>query len=272
MNNIELYEDISELENNFPIKVRKYTNHILLPHWHEHIELLYLIDGQAEFSCNTKTIEAHSGETIVVNSNELHSFHSGRPIEYICILVNPIIFEKVSNKNIILESKIHQDEFITDSFTRIYKAYESNNACANMIIMGEIYLLMAYLSERHTAALLSEIEYVNRINRMKKVNSLLDYIHENYKYPITTSDLALKWYISESHLCKIFKNAAGVSLLEYINRFRIDKAAVLLKNTDEDISKIAQNVGFENLNYFDRIFKKYKGMSPGKYRSAIKPL
>ena len=97
---------------------------------------------------------------------------------------------------------------------------------------------------------------------------ILDYIHENYNRPLTTADLAEKWYISESHLCKIFKRSVGMTVLEYLNSFRIDKAAMLLQSTDSGISEIAQKVGFDNLNYFDRMFKKYKGMSPQSFRRS----
>ena len=57
-----------------------------------------------------------------------------------------------------------------------------------------------------------------------------------------------------------------MTILEYINRFRIEKSAILLTNTDESISDIAQSVGYDNLNYFDRLFKRYKNMPPKEYR------
>lgn len=269
MNDIELYENISELEKDFPIKVRRYKGHSLSPHWHEHIELLHLLSGSGIFSCNTKTTEAHCGETIVVNSNELHSFEADNDIDYICVIINPAIFDDVNCKNTILESKIPKDEFITSAFSRIYNEYEKNSVCSDMIIKGEIYLLMAYLIKNHTSVHLSQSEYNTRINRIEKINSFLDYIHKNYNRPLTTSDLANKWYITESYLCKIFKHSVGISVLEYLNSFRIYKAAILLKNTDEDISEIARSVGFDNLNYFDRIFKRYKGTSPKKYRNLM---
>ena len=147
--------------------------------------------------------------------------------------------------------------------------WRTNSVCSDMIIKGEIYLLMAYLIKNHTSVNLSQSEYNTRINRIEKINSFLDYIHKNYNRPLTTSDLANKWYITESYLCKIFKHSVGISVLEYLNSFRIYKAAILLKNTDEDISEIARSVGFDNLNYFDRIFKRYKGMSPKKYRNLM---
>ena len=79
--------------------------------------------------------------------------------------------------------------------------------------------------------------------------------------------LAHRHHFSESHMCRIFKNAVGVTVTEYINGYRTDKAAMLLKNTDESVSNISESVGFDNLNYFDRVFKKYKGLPPKEYRN-----
>ena len=266
MNDILLYEDISELEQGFPIKIRKYTAAEFPPHWHEHIELLHVLSGSGSFFCNSNRFEARDGETIVVNSNELHSMQCDKPVEYICVIINPSIFSDTECKNIILESKIAKDEFITSAFRLISDKASNADRCSDMVIKGEIYLLMAYLIENYTAMQLSEFEYETRIGRMKKINMLLDYIHENYDKPISTSDLAKLHYVTESHLCRIFRQSVGMTILEYINRFRIEKSAILLTNTDESISDIAQSVGYDNLNYFDRLFKRYKNMPPKEYR------
>lgn len=266
MNDILLYEDISEIEQGFPIKIRKYNAAEFSPHWHEHIELLHILSGSGSFFCNSNRFEAREGETIIVNSNELHSMQSDKSVEYICAIINPSIFNDTECKNIILESKIAEDELITAAFGRILEKATHAGSCSDMIIKGEIYLLMAYLIENYTAMQLSEFEYETRIGRMKKINMLLDYIHENYNQPISTSNLAKMYYVTESHLCRIFKQSVGMTILEYINCFRIGKAAILLKNTDESISDIAQSVGYDNLNYFDRLFKRYKHMPPKEYR------
>jgi len=83
MNDLKLYENISELVERFPIKVRKYSVTQFTPHWHEHIEILYVLSGGGRFFCNAKASDAHSCETVFVNSGELHSFSSEEMTEYI---------------------------------------------------------------------------------------------------------------------------------------------------------------------------------------------
>ena len=72
MNDIKLYEDISEFENKFPIKIRKYSGSEFYAHWHEHIELNHILNGNGVFYCNSNSISLKKGETIVINPNELH--------------------------------------------------------------------------------------------------------------------------------------------------------------------------------------------------------
>ena len=73
-------------------------------------------------------------------------------------------------------------------------------------------------------------------------------------------------FLSESYLCRFFKNAMGVSITSYINKIRVEKAAILLKNTDESVTDIAFNVGFSDLNYFSRTFKKIMNCTPKEYK------
>ena len=71
---------------------------------------------------------------------------------------------------------------------------------------------------------------------------------------------------SESHFMRFFKNTMGVSFVSYLNDFRLNVAARLLSSNDESILSVAENCGFFNLSYFNRMFKKKYGVTPGKYR------
>ena len=69
-----------------------------------------------------------------------------------------------------------------------------------------------------------------------------------------------------SYLSKIFKNTTGVGLHDYINRIRINRGKQLLSEKHLSITEVAQQVGFDNLNSFIRVFKKFEAITPGSYR------
>ncbi len=92
------------------------------------------------------------------------------------------------------------------------------------------------------------------------------YIHEHYTEAITLDMLASMLDCSASHLSRQFKQRADCSPIEYMIRLRIDKARHLLLRTDESLQGIASAIGYSDVYYFSRIFKKHAGLSPLKFR------
>ncbi|WP_042161562.1 AraC family transcriptional regulator [Paenibacillus gorillae] len=102
------------------------------------------------------------------------------------------------------------------------------------------------------------------------VSQAVRYIHEYYSNPITLESLAEGLNYSSSHLSIQFKNKIGVGPIGYLIQVRIAAAADLLLSTEAALHEIAASIGYADVNYFNRLFKKEKGISPGKYRSAAK--
>ncbi|MCL1855142.1 MAG: AraC family transcriptional regulator [Clostridia bacterium] len=92
------------------------------------------------------------------------------------------------------------------------------------------------------------------------------YINKNYQRRITIDDIGKEVHMSPYHLTRIFKKHTGYSLYEYVNFFRINRAAELLLNTDKRVQEISGAVGFMSVDSFIRCFKKHKSTSPGKFR------
>lgn len=266
MNDIQLYEDIVELKSTFPVKVRTYRAQSIPAHWHEHIELLYLLSGNTTFVCNAKGIAVRRGDLVVVNSGELHYFESETEIEYVCIIIEASLLTDAGCGNVLLQSRIPPDATVSSYVRTLVQNSESPHAASELVLKGTACLLIAHLIDCYTAEKLLPSKYDLRLSRMKKTNALLDFMHENYNCPLTTASLAEAYHFSEGHLCRIFRAATGKTVTQYLNQIRIEKAAVLLKNTDESVSGISQSVGFESLNYFDRVFRKRFGCSPVEYK------
>lgn len=92
------------------------------------------------------------------------------------------------------------------------------------------------------------------------------YIKENYNKDITRDDIANHVFLNPDYLSRTFKKATGSSLTEYLTEQRIEKSMLLLSRTNIQISKIADEVGYNNMNYFSKIFKKITGTTPVEYR------
>ncbi|MEG2073135.1 MAG: response regulator [Angelakisella sp.] len=101
------------------------------------------------------------------------------------------------------------------------------------------------------------------------VAQCLDYIAENYATKITLSDLAEKLYYSDRYINQRFQKSLGTTVIEYLNRYRIQKALLLLQEDTVPISDIGWACGIGDYKYFSHVFKKYIGCSPKEYKQQI---
>lgn len=97
---------------------------------------------------------------------------------------------------------------------------------------------------------------------------IVHYLKENYREEIVLEDMAKQIGISYSYMRKIVYELTGKSVIDYLNQLRIQKAKQLLMETDLTIKQIASEVGYYNLQSFNRFFRKYEGMPPSSYRTA----
>lgn len=100
----------------------------------------------------------------------------------------------------------------------------------------------------------------------EKMKQLLGYIEDHYGEKITVSDAAAMCYYSNSHFMKYFKQYMGLSFTEYLNDYRMLQAGHLLLSSEDSVTSVAQSCGFDNISYFNRLFRQKYGQAPGAYR------
>lgn len=119
-------------------------------------------------------------------------------------------------------------------------------------------------------------ELANNILSKPPVNSggivsvTKSYIHEKLSEKITLDELADNAHVTNSYLCKQFKKATGLTVVEYINRHRIERAKELLTSRNVRIIEIAYETGFQSLSQFNRSFQRYTGQSPTEFKNLTK--
>lgn len=128
-------------------------------------------------------------------------------------------------------------------------------------------LLIRLLQSQHLQQVITESSTSNNQSRLHYV---LHYINEHLTEKIAVDTLSRKAYLSRNMFFKWFREQFGITPLEYINRERIRMAKQLLADSDNNISDISLQCGFNDVNYFVRLFKKSEGITPGMYREACK--
>jgi len=95
------------------------------------------------------------------------------------------------------------------------------------------------------------------------------FIRENYGQPLMLADVARAVYLSPNHFSRIFKEKTGFTFSNYLNRVRVEEGKKLLSETEIPIKEIVPRLGFEDYNYFNRIFRKLAGVPPAAYRAGL---
>jgi len=119
-----------------------------------------------------------------------------------------------------------------------------------------------HLTEELSRLLVTETNQEPPVIRRAK-----QYLNAHLEEKITLDDVANHAHISAFYLCKLFKQATGMTITEYINRRRVEWAKRKLLNPHMRITEVAYEVGYQSLSQFNRSFLKYAGQSPSEFRS-----
>ena len=109
-------------------------------------------------------------------------------------------------------------------------------------------------------------EAVNDMNARSKIQMAVRYIQEHYSENIAINDLAMSYGMSPNYFSSIFKAETSQSAVNYITELKVKKAQELLENSELSVVDIAKRTGYEDSQYFFRVFKKHTGMTPLGYR------
>ena len=260
------YESLPPLKNNFSVKFNHYDQDVLLPHWHEHIELLYFLEGECALVIGGKHYTARVGDTAVVNSGQIHSFTALSPTSYYCMIIYPEFWGDLGGSLPNVKNAVYSDPYVGECMYHINEESKKDDTGSAMMLKAHTYRLMAHLIRTHAEPCATDEERRRERVVHGRLEEVMMYVGEHLSAELSTALLAETCHLTESHFCRFFKRETGKTPMQYVNGLRIERAAVLLSSSDEPISSIAFAVGFHDANYFARVFKTAKGLSPAEYR------
>lgn len=281
----DLRETKQHGQPDFPIQyylddTRDFYNSQVDWHWHNEFEIVAVSEGVVDCHVGQESFRLKAGEAVFINSRVLHQFTAK---DY-GIMPN-IVF---SPEFIAPEQTVIYDKFIApiEKSTMEYLVFKNTCEWHNRVL--ELLSTLFYeisvdgfnelkvrniLSEawviileqvRHT---LRENKCVNDANSSgNSVKLMIQYIGAHYMEEISLNDIAASVNISKNTAMRYFAANIGVSPVDYLIKYRIGISCKMLRETSDKISHIAGCVGYENTSYFCRLFRKYVGVSPKKYR------
>lgn len=253
-------------------------------HWHDEMELVVIKKGQGYVSVDFDKHLVHSGDIIMICPGYLHAIEqdASYKMEYENIIFKPELLSSGANDlcmlqymKPLLDGTLPVEQFLTPA----HEVFESLSNCIRQIDLvcadqttgwqlavksALFYFFFLLISERQKKT----VSISHNPKSLEKMKTVLKYVEEHYTEKLTIDDMAKLTFYSKSHFMKFFKVHMGTGFTEYLNDYRLTMAARLLKSSDESILMIAEESGFDNLSYFNRIFKRKYGVSPGSYRKS----
>lgn len=234
-----------------------------LTHWHESIEILYIVKGSITVLADANRTTAKKGQIVIINSNNIHHIKSLDEVsEYYCLIIDKKLCEEsgLYIEEIVFRKLIVDKEALA-KFIKIKNEFISKSALYKYAVKSAITDFLIHL---YRGYILSESPLSNKSQNIKTemVKRTIKYIQDNYNKGISTSDIAEKVGLSRSYFCNVFKETTGYATVHYINYIRCYNAKKLFQIGNYTVSEVALLCGFDNSSYFSKTYKKHMGCLP----------
>lgn len=274
MPNLDLYERkvLSDEELPVQLAVNRHAacGEIFSSHWHEHIEIHYVVAGTAVFHIDQELYQAQPGDLIIANRNQLHAGYSTTvPYEAELLVFDPTdISRELGEEHWRFLSLVRDDPTVRQMITQIFTAWEEQGVGCRALCRARVTELLVYLCRRYAMEGLPAKDAVKRRRNLERLAPALDYIEHHYAERISVAQLAELLCLSPDRLGHLFRDGVGQAPLQYINEIRLRKAMNLLKTEEHTVTEVAQAVGFFDYNHFGRLFRRRYGCTPNQARQG----
>lgn len=235
----------------------------IFPEW----AIVYITDGKGTYQVN-------NGAKQTVEKGSLFFFYPGATFhygpekdgfwdEYYFRIEGERIQEWLNNWPIHpgIVTPVGSEEFLQNKIDRIFMLMDSN-VPANSDLASLLLESMLYES-------IIRANTFSKNNKHQRIIDIIDNISESLYQPIDLIKIAKRHHISIPTLRRIVSEYTGYPINDYIHRLKVTEAMKILLNTELPLKNISETLGYKDVFYFSRLFKKYVGMPPSIYRSSM---
>lgn len=259
----------------------------VIAHYHEDIEIIYVLEGSFFASVSGHEYSISSGDLLLINSKEPHAFRRYPSCRYICLQFDPFILFSTSRTS--FEAKYIMPFIMSSSSPqRVISANElaSTNIGSlvedanrefskreygfELAVRSDIcQIFLWFLRKWHAQGVNMNISASMRSEDIARLEGVLKYIDENFMHTVSAEKMASMCNMSYSYFSRFFKASIGETFSEYLTYVRVTEAEKLLVSTSRNVSQIAMETGFSNASYFITQFKRHRHMTPKKFKQHL---
>lgn len=248
-------------------------------HLHEHyLQIFYFTHGKAKMHYNQTACDVTSPDILLINRHELHYGENASPeLRYFVFRIDLKLLssyhidpccqkylEPLENGLILFKNHIESQE-ISALLERIISECRERRGGYEFKIIAGVFELLGELLRNYKGKLYTQRNVEILMKKTKRFADVFNFIEKNYTHNISLSEVSAVAHMSEGYFCRMFRQSTGRSLTDYVNRLRIEKAILFLNQGICNVTEASMSVGFDDINYFSRVFKKYMKQSPANY-------
>ena len=235
-------------------------------HTHDFYDFQIVLSGGGEHIVNASTYELRRGHTFLMRLTDCHQKLFSGDFTYIVIQVHPGDMPRNILKKLDLikgDPVTYLDEETTSRMICLSEILKK--ACDGEYPDGE--RMKRNLIEVIFSVFLNELDFELIPDKYdKRMAEIMIFVNENFASPLTTKEVAERFYMNMSYFCEYFKKHTGRTFTDYLATVRLDRAARLVSHTDKHIAEIAAESGFGSVAQFLRRFKEKFKCTPSEFR------
>ncbi len=283
------------MEAHHQTSINKYTGHLPVnvfntdvqdfpPHWHERVEIIYVLGDELKVGLNNSVYTLHNRDILIINMGEVHYFlMQPQKCDRIIIQFDLSLFEEIANNissrrllNPLITSSAPRDsnafsvhEYFEHNILDISKEIKHKDSGYEFFIAARLCNLAAGMIRYIPNEKLCSAEKNKQMAKIELLEKITNYIDRNLNEEISLLEVSKHVNFSMYHFTRFFKEATGMTFWTYLNNYKVSKAANRLINSSDSITEIAFKSGFNSIKTFNRVFKQVRGCSPSEFKKAI---
>ena len=236
-------------------------------HFHNHIELVYLLSGRTRAYSDHNEVLLEAGDLFLAFPNQIHYFRDLDEVKCIIFIFPPELcseFASVFSQSVPVCPAVRRNdcgEQVYDYLRKIIACnssgtpyHETERKAYFLLLLSEIFKHMAF-------------EPVN-LRNTDTLRSILRYCLDHYRAPLTLEQIADELHINKYHISHLFSQKIKIGFNDFLNTLRIEDACEALAEPQARITDVAFSVGFSSIRSFNRAFAKQCGLAPTAWRRA----
>ena len=303
MRYVNYHESRKRGTTDFPLEFHHvsplHPQYIMTIHWHVEFEILRVLKGCFELNINDQSFTVNAGGCALIPAGALHSGIPGSGCIYECIVFDMNLLMNTNDAcrrhiTAIMNHDIEPQFLFPCSYTltgtpdfipfgqpdsircptgydnihrivwTMFDAAASGAEGYTMIVIGALYQLFGtIIASKYYNPVPEHTPHSHK--RILQLKQAQEFMENHYNGPLTLQEIAGSVQMSPKYFCRFFHEMTHMTPISYLNYYRIEQACCRLTAGGESVTEVAYSSGFNDLSYFIKTFRKYKGVTPKQY-------